>query len=77
VHYKKPDLEKLAIFQLDNLSAQGENIRLINEQNDLLLKNNHELIDELSAKLKEPKPYPIPKREKIKPNDDDVGGALS
>lgn len=65
MQYKKSDLEKLVAVQLDNLNAQGEHIRLIKEQNELLVKYNHKLIDELSDKLSEPKPYPIPKRKKF------------
>ena len=64
MRYKKSDLEKLVLIQLENLNAQGEHIQLIKEQNELLVKYNHKLIDELSDTLKEPKPYPIPKRKK-------------
>jgi len=64
MRYKKSDLEKLVLIQLDNLNAQGEHIQLIKEQNELLVKYNHKLIDKLSDKLNEPKPYPIPKRKK-------------
>ena len=64
MRYKKTDLEKLILIQLENLNAQGEHIQLIKEQNKLLVKYNHKLIDELSDKLNEPKPYPIPKRKK-------------
>lgn len=52
------------MIQLQNLNAQAEHILLIKEQNELLLKYNHKLIDEMSDKLEEPKPYPIPKRKK-------------
>lgn len=72
--YKRADLEKIILIQLENLNVQGEHIRLIKEQNELLLKYNHKLIDKLSDKLEEPVPYPIPKRKKIK-DYDDVGGA--
>ena len=64
MRYKKEDLERLVMIQLENLNAQGEHIQLIKEQNELLVKYNHKLIDELSDKAKEPKPYPIPKRKK-------------
>ena len=64
MQYKKSDLERIVMIQLENLNAQGEHIQLIKEQNELLIKYNHKLIDELSDKLKEPKPYPIPKRKK-------------
>ena len=63
-YYKKSDLERIVMTQLENLNAQGEHIELIKEQNELLVKYNHKLIDELSDKTKEPKPYPIPKRKK-------------
>jgi hypothetical protein len=62
--YTKRELEKLIMIQLQNLNAQAEHILLIKEQNELLLKYNHKLIDEMSDKLEEPKPYPIPKRKK-------------
>ena len=52
------------MIQLENLNVQGEHIQLIKKQNELLVKYNHKLIDELSDKAKEPKPYPIPKRKK-------------
>jgi hypothetical protein len=39
-------------------------IKLIKEQNDHLPKYDHNLIDKLSNKWKEPKPYPISKRMK-------------
>jgi hypothetical protein len=74
--YSKNDLERLVMTQLENLNAQGEYIRLIKEQNELLLKYNQKLKDELSDKLEEPKPYPIQKRKKLIHNDD-VGGAVS
>ena len=62
--HKKGDIEKLILIQLENLNAQGEHIRLIKEQNELLLKHNHKLIGELSDKLEELKPYPVTKRKK-------------
>ena len=64
MRYKKSDLERLVLIQLENLNAQGEHIQLIKEQNELLVKYNHKLIDEMTDKTKEPKPYPIPKRKK-------------
>ena len=62
--YRKSDLERLVLIQLENLNAQGEHIDLLKEQNELLVKYNHKLIDEMTDKTKEPKPYPIPKRKK-------------
>jgi len=64
-YYKKKDLEKIVMTQLENLNAQGEHIQLIKEQNELLFKYNQKLKNELSDKLEEPKPYPIQKRKKI------------
>lgn len=66
--YRKADLERIVMVQLENLNAQGEHIELIKEQNELLVKYNHKLIDELSDKTKEPKPYPVPKRKKTNSN---------
>jgi hypothetical protein len=64
MRYKKEDLERLIMIQLENLNAQGEHIQLIKEQNELLVKFNHKLIDEMTDKTKEPIPYPVPKRNK-------------
>jgi hypothetical protein len=64
MRYTKSDLEKLISVQLQNLNTQAEHIRLIKEQNEILVKYNHKLIEELSEKLEEPKPYPIPKKRK-------------
>jgi len=58
IRYNKPDLENIIMTQLENLNVQGEHIRLIKEQNELLLKQNHKLIGELSDKLKKTIPYP-------------------
>jgi len=52
VKYTKADLEYLVFKQLQNLNVQGENIRLIKEQNELLLKHNHKLMSNLSNKQK-------------------------
>jgi len=64
MRYKKEDLERIVMTQLENLNAQGKHIQLIKEQNELLLKYNHKLIDEMTDKTNEPIPYPIPKRKK-------------
>lgn len=64
--YSKEELERMLLIQFENLNAQGEHISLIKEQNELLLKYNHKLINRLSETLKEPIPYPIPKRKKLK-----------
>lgn len=66
MNYTKKDLERLVMTQLENLNAQGEHIRLIKEQNDLLLKYNNKLIDQLSGKKGKPKPYPTPNKNKSK-----------
>jgi hypothetical protein len=60
----KTELEKIILTQVENLNAQGEHIRLIKEQNELLLKHNHKLMSELSDKTKEPTPYSILKKKK-------------
>jgi len=52
--------------QLENLNAQGEHIQLIKEQNELLVKYNNKLIDELSNKSEKPVPYLLPKRRRKK-----------
>jgi len=61
--FLKRDLERIIMDQLENLNTQSEHILLIKEQNELLVKYNHKLIDKLSDKLNEPKPYPVPKRK--------------
>lgn len=63
-HYKNIDLERIVLVQLENLNAQSEHIRLIREKNELLLKYNHKLIDEISEMSGEVKPYPVPKKYK-------------
>ncbi|MBN2572557.1 MAG: hypothetical protein JXA68_10550 [Ignavibacteriales bacterium] len=50
--------------KLENSNTHGEYIQLVKIQNELLVKYNHKLNKELSDKLKESKPYPIPKRKK-------------
>jgi len=66
--YNKADLERIVMTQLENLNVQGEHIDILKKQNELLVRFNHKLIDELSDKTNEPKPYPIPKRKKPNSN---------
>ena len=56
LRYNKSELEKTIMIQLENLNAQGEHIDLLKVQNELLIKYNHKLIDEMADKTKEPKP---------------------
>lgn len=62
--YTKSDLESIVYTQLENLNAQKEHIDLIRQQNELLLKHNHKLINEISNKSKKGLPYPVHKRQK-------------
>lgn len=55
--YTKSDLEMIVYKQLANLEAMGERIKLLEKQNELLLKYNHKLMEELGDK-KIPIPYP-------------------
>ncbi len=55
--YTKSDLELIVYKQLANLEAMGERIKLLEKQNELLLKFNHKLMEELGDK-KIPIPYP-------------------
>lgn len=59
--YTKLELELLVLRQLENLDALGERANLLKKQNDLLLKFNNKLIEELVEEKKELKPYPKPK----------------
>ncbi len=46
--YRKEDLETLVYKQLAHLDVLGERIKLLEQQNELLLKFNHKLVKELS-----------------------------
>lgn len=58
LRYTKLELELLVLRQLESLDALGERANLLKKQNDLLLKFNNKLIDELAEEKKELKPYP-------------------
>ncbi len=62
--YTKSDLEMIVHRQLANLEVLGERIKLLEKQNELLVKYNHKLIEELSDR-KPPIPYPKLSRKKI------------
>lgn len=57
--YTKADIELIMLKQLENLDALGERVRLLQKQNELLVKMNHKLMEELSDARKEIKPYPV------------------
>jgi hypothetical protein len=61
--YTKANLEMIVQRQLPHLEVLGERIRLLEEQNELLLKYNHKLIEVLSDR-KPPIPYPKYSRKK-------------
>ena len=61
--YTKSDLEMIVHRQLANLEVLGEMIKLLEKQNELLVKYNHKLIEELSDR-KPPIPYPKISRKK-------------
>jgi hypothetical protein len=58
----KEDLEKRVGAQLAYLEALGRRVQLLEKQNELLVKFNHKLIEELSDRTP-PVPYVI-KRKK-------------
>jgi hypothetical protein len=46
--YTKSHLESIVYRQLENLDAMGEKIKLLEKQNELLMKLNNKLQEELS-----------------------------
>ncbi|MCB9448707.1 MAG: hypothetical protein H6585_10220 [Flavobacteriales bacterium] len=64
IRYTKDQLEILLYKQLENLDAMNEHVRLVKEQNEMLLTYNHKLIEKLSEDQKKPVPYPKPKRKR-------------
>ena len=60
--YTKAELEVLVYKQLENLNALGEQIKLLEEQNLMLVKFNQKLMGLVSENLKEAIPYPVVKR---------------
>jgi hypothetical protein len=59
--YTKYHLESIIYSQLENLDAMGEKIKLLEKQNELLVKFNHKLIDELCEKTV----YSLPKNTSV------------
>lgn len=57
LRYTKADLERIVFRQLENLEAMGEKIRLLEKQNELLLRQNLKLKEELGD-IKPIVPYP-------------------
>lgn len=60
--YKRDEMELIILRQLENLDALSEQVKLLKKQNELLLKANHKLTEELSEERKTIKPYPTRKR---------------
>ncbi|HRE73690.1 MAG TPA: hypothetical protein PK637_00665 [Flavobacteriales bacterium] len=58
-------MELLILRQLGNLDALGEQVKLLKKQNELLLKYNHKLIEELSDRTP-PIPYKINRKKTSK-----------
>ena len=56
--YTRDEMELLILRQLENLDALGEQVNLLKKQNELLLKMNHKLTEELSEERKMVRPYP-------------------
>lgn len=56
--YTRDELELLILKQLENLDALGERVKLLEKQNELLVKMNHKLAEQLSSEKKQIKPYP-------------------
>ena len=57
--YKKEHLEDIIYTQLENLNAHNDYIKLLKEQNELLIKFNHKLMKEITEAKKTLKPYPV------------------
>jgi hypothetical protein len=60
--YTKSNLESIVYRQLENLDAMGERIKLLEKQNELLVKYNHKLMEELGYTKSTLIPYPKLKR---------------
>lgn len=58
MRYTKDQLEELLYAQLSNLNSLGEQNRLLKEQNELLVKLNHNIIDEVDESKNKIVPYP-------------------
>lgn len=58
LRYTKLELELLVLRQLENLDALSEKVILLRKQNELLMKFNNRLIEELSEEKKTLRPYP-------------------
>lgn len=54
-------MELLILRQLENLDALGEQVNLLKKQNELLVKMNHKLIEDLREAKAILKPYKIKK----------------
>jgi hypothetical protein len=61
----KEDLERRCYAQLAYLEALGRRVQLLEKQNELLLKYNHKLIEELSDRTP-PIPYKISRKKTSK-----------
>lgn len=64
--YTKSELEIIVYRQLSYLEVLGERVKLLEKQNELLLKFNHKLIEELGEKKVL---VPYPKLSRIKQNN--------
>ncbi|MFM7023101.1 MAG: hypothetical protein ACKOXB_08995 [Flavobacteriales bacterium] len=61
--YTKENLEEIVYKQLKHLDVLGERIKLLEKQNELLVKFNHKLIEELSDRTPVI-PYPTKRQKK-------------
>ncbi len=58
LRYTKEEMEEVILIQLANLDSLGEQNRLLKEQNELLVKLNHKIIEEVCEDKKKIVPYP-------------------
>lgn len=61
--YTKADLERIIFFQLENLDAMHDLLRIMKVQNELIENANKKLKEEINE-IKE-KLYPVPKKRKV------------
>lgn len=66
MRYTKDQLEELLYAQLGNLNSLGEQNRLLREQNELLIKLNHKIIEEVDDTKKKIVPYPSLRKKPTK-----------
>lgn len=64
LRYTRTDMELIILRQFENLDALRRRVQLLEKQNELLIKYNHKLIEELSDK-EPPVTYPHRRKEAL------------